>query len=283
MRRYRSAVMFFLLVAVCPAHVRAADRDDAWIRENEIEAVMADMLSSCVVFLKNDTNDKYITGTVFKTSGTVVLTNYHILRGTRDEVYAYFNTASNTVERFRCELLKADPGLDLALFRVTLQGKTTEQLVAGGFVTNGGPQVQMPSTNRYLSPESFADDADIRRGYRIAFLGFPLNYGLTVEKDTHHLLKRPVFRTGTIASENLDGEFLVAAMVSNGNSGSPVFVRAVYKSGNATSLGYKLIGVIKEFQHDTIAATFDGKTAEIPHNTGLGIVIPIGVIKEFIK
>ncbi|MHB9156148.1 MAG: S1 family peptidase [Endomicrobiales bacterium] len=278
------AVFFWaVLRGPVPCGAQGAEVSDVWIRESEVEAVMADMLSAAVVFLKNDTNGKYITGTLLKSSGTVVLTNYHVLGSSGDAVFAYLNSAENKVERFRCELLKGDRLLDLALFRITPEGKTPQELVSGGFVSRGTSTVSMPVTNRYLSPESFADDTDIKRGYRIAFLGFPLNYGLSIEKETQKLIKRPVFRTGNIASEAFEGEFLIGAMASNGNSGSPVFVRALYRGSAGVSLGYKLIGIIKEYQHDTIKGSLDGKkTVAIPHNTGLGIVIPIGVIREFI-
>lgn len=257
-QRGRRVLVLAAFISFWTAPAFAAEADTYWLRESESEAALADALSSCVVFLKNDTSGAYITGTLLKTTDTFVLTNYHFLDGEKDEVYAYVNVSSSATERVPCIFVKGDRRLDLALFR---------------------PAAGLPSANSSLSPGSFADDRDIRRGYRVAFLGFPLNYGLEVEKDTHRLIKRPVFRTGTIASENLDGEFLIGAMVSNGNSGSPVFVRSV----NKNTPGYTLIGIIKEYQHDTIKVDLNGKETEIPHNTGLGIVIPIGVIKEFVR
>jgi S1-C subfamily serine protease len=271
-------------LAVLPVPSPAQSAADLWMKEGQIEADMAEMLSTTVVYVRDDTSSHYITGLLLKTTTTVVLTNYHLLASTQDAVYAYLNTIDNRVERFRCEYLKGDAALDLAVFRITLQDKSVRELLSDGFVQKSTGAVEMPYTNRYLSAAAFAGDAEIRRGYRVAFLGFPMGYGLVEDGAAQGLVKSPVFRSGHVASEIFNGEFLIDAMVSNGNSGSPVFVRSVYAGSGGTVPGYRFAGLMKEFQRDTITVYSKGKKAgQVPHNAGLGIVIPAGVVREFLK
>jgi len=266
-----------------------------WVEENEIEARLVDDISRCVVYLNDDTHDKYITGTLILSSGPVIVTNYHLLISSTDTVRVYLNTRNNTAEAFPCTFLKGDRENDLAAFRVQVSGKTRAQLTDGGFWNERESHFQLPSTNNCLLPVHFARPADIRRGCRIAFLGFPLNYGISVEPVTGNLVKKPIFRSGVIASEVSGNEFLIDAMVSNGNSASPVFVRtgATRRSNNSAKKAvegdgfepaYRLIGIMKEFQHDSIKIHGgDGSIQAIPHNAGIGVVIPVNVIKEFLS
>lgn len=250
----------------------AADEGD------RAEALAAEQLSRCVVYLENDANGAYITGTLLYPDGTTIVTNYHVLSASTDPVHVYLNTADNGVERFACTFLKGDPQRDIAVFRLSFGGKNRPQLSAEGFAEDNSGSVTLPYTNRYLTAGLFASPEEIRRGYRVAFLGFPLSYGMPVEGRTKRVVKSPVYRTGTVASEAFNGEFLIDAMVSNGNSGSPVFVR----SGRGRR--YAFVGIIKEFQRDTIRVKMDdGKTADVPHNAGLGVVIPVGVIEVFLR
>jgi S1-C subfamily serine protease len=262
----------------------AAAEPSPWLDEDATEAALADTLSASVVYLENDSNEKYITGTLVYSSSTLVLTNYHFLSSSTDVVHVSLNTAANTIEKFRCVFVKGDRKHDLAAFRIILDEKQLSELVAGGFVSRDTHRLTLPYTNRYLTRSSFARPSSVRRGCTIVFLGFPLNYGITVEKATRKLIKKPVFRSGKIASEVFNDEFLIDAMVSNGNSGSPVFIRSVTSRRGASHPCYKLIGIMKEFQHDTVTVDLeaDGRV-NIPHNAGLGIVIPVDIIETFIR
>lgn len=227
--------------------------------EDSENVTLAETLSPYVVLIENTANAKYCTGTLFSSSGTIVLTNYHILDSSGDAVNAYLSDAGGKAARYPCRFIKGDAQKDMAVFAV----ECSSGLLQKGF-----------------SLDVCAGDREITRGIRIVFLGFPLYYGMTFNSVTHRTLEYPVFRTGTIASEIDHQEFLIDAMVSNGNSGSPVFIHIVEGKGH---LSYRLVGIIKQYQHDTILFK-DGAGAwnRVPHNTGLGVVIPAEEVKRFL-
>jgi S1-C subfamily serine protease len=259
----------------------AGGGDDFRADENEIEASLAEAMSLCVVYLDDTTSNKYITGTLLYSAGPVIVTNYHILSSSTDTVRAYLSTPDNRIEKFCCTFIKGDRLKDIAVFRVQVPDKYGDRLIVkfGETVSKGG----VSAANRCLTADYYADPALIRRGYRVVFLGFPLNYGLAYDEHAGQLIKQPVFRSGRIATEIINGEFLIDAMVSNGNSGSPVFVRTGGREAPARSPAYLLIGIIKEYQHDSIKMHLEGRVVEIPHNTGLGVVIPVDEVKRFLN
>jgi S1-C subfamily serine protease len=174
----------------------------------------------------------------------------------------YLNTAGGSASAFACRLVKGDRMRDLAAFRIGAAA--------------------LPPGNDCLPRARFAGPGAVHRGRRILFLGFPLNYGMQADPEGGGLRKLPIARTGIIASEPGVDEFLIDAMVSNGNSGSPVFVRA--GKGRRAAPGYRLAGIMKEFQHDTIPLRRDdGSARKIPHNTGLAAVIPADAIAAFLE
>ncbi len=107
-----------------------------------------------------------------------------------------------------------------------------------------------------------------------------MGYGINYNEKRQETIKAPILKNGIIASEVFKNEFIVDAMVNNGNSGSPVFMQSNKKS----ILGYVFTGIVKQFQHDSIKVKLNGSQKEkIPHNSGMGIVVPSQVIADFIK
>lgn len=133
-------------------------------------------------------------------------------------------------------------------------------------------------------------------------MGFPLNQGLVTKKIPRVLKtpnghkeillppivrliqKTPVAGYGRIASESVGGFFLIDAMVNQGNSGSPVFVRKGVREKTGPRCDYDFIGIIKGYKSDNIVfRSEDGHTMAVPHNSGLVIVISIEAIRKFIN
>jgi S1-C subfamily serine protease len=114
----------------------------------------------------------------------------------------------------------------------------------------------------------FGDDAWIVEGRGTLVIGYPL--GLGVEQDKNH----PVIRLGMIAQKPEGKTFLLDAMASHGNSGSPVFV--------LTEVGTKLVGMITAHRADAISLlTENGQlAASLPYNSGLASAIKATVILE---
>jgi len=145
--------------------------------------------------------------------------------------------------------------------------------------------------------------ADDKIGRSVVFLGFPLNIGITYrekEKGKYVLyedkivkpisFKEPIFSNVIakylkISSNLLDnGSILIDAMVSHGNSGSPVFVRSGSTDGNKSISRYDWIGIVKSFRSDNIKYYSDNREEiSIPHNTGIGEVISIDTIRLFLN
>jgi S1-C subfamily serine protease len=217
-------------------------------------------LSRCVVLLENSVNEKYITGVLVDGAAPRILTNYHILSSSADTISAYVNAADGTIEKCPCRFIKGDPLRDMALFSLSLP--------------------RLPSTNAGVDTRAAGGRPAIRRGREVLFLGFPLYYGIMTEPGSGKRIKRPVCRKGMIASEISDGEYMIDAMVNNGNSGSPVFVLIPARQGAAAR--YVFAGLIKEYQHDQIPCSINGTMIKVPHNAGLGIVIPVDVIADFV-
>jgi S1-C subfamily serine protease len=240
--------------------------------DDQAFADTVEALSASVILLENDSRDLYLTGTLFFSSGPVVITNYHLLEADTDTVHVFLTNESGDAEKFSAELIQGDRTLDIAAFRIV--PSRPGQIIPP--MRSGIPPAGYIAGNQCLTTASFACPGDIRRGVRVVFLGFPLHYGMDIKPGGLRLSKSPIVREGFIASVVARGEFLIDAMVSNGNSGSPVFIRS--------SKGPRIAGIIKEFQHDSIPFRSEsGTMTAIPHNAGLGAVIPIQTVAAFLE
>ncbi len=271
----------------------SASDDSFWYRDGELENWMINVINVSVVYLTNDTQGTSITGTLVSTEkkAVYVLTNYHILKSTTDEVNLYLTNEENKLNKYPCHFIKGDQKLDLALFSWSFPAKDRNLIV---------------KYNNWIAKSSYAENNMITKGKIVLFLGFPLQQGIDVQKiiqpiklqETGEIItrelrypirKNAICRYGRIASDQLSsGTFLIDAMVSHGNSGSPVFVRTGYQVSTSTSIGtissYALAGVIKGAFPDYIEYTSEtGQKIFLDQNSGLGIVISIDTIKEFLK
>lgn len=291
---------FFIILQFCTF---SFGNDTFWFRDGELETWFIERLNPCVVFIINKSNQKSITGILLKHRGSLsVLTNYHFMNKNMDEIEVYLTRKKGKLDSFKCKLIKHDPKSDLALFKILFKGETLEKLVSGGFLDIDTFKINILEQNKIIGKDTFGDSLNIKRGKNILFLGFPLQIGITyvelkrkieLKKGGHlnvqtvePIFKNAIARYGKIASKiNENGTFLIDAMVSHGNSGSPVFVRSgCVKNHEKVYMEYKLIGILKAFIQDEIQFRSDsGQLISIPHNTGLGEVISIVAIKKFIK
>lgn len=301
----KNKMIFFLLLFVLGfsgSLFAQINVDSFWYREGELENWFVEQLSRAVVLLVNNSSGNGTTGILLGTSPEklMVLTNSHLLKSSDDTVYVSLCTKDNRINFFKCNLIKRNTDYDLSVFKVTIEGQDIPGLILNGFVSTTTLRTEIPDTNAYLSTKDLSDILNIKRGNEIIFLGFPLNLG--IEEYTEYLgktktpngeecdvfnkyrLKKPVFRSGKIASEIYQGNFLIDAMVSHGNSGSPVFVRTGHTDVNGVTSDYKFVGILKRFVSDNIDFRSDaGQVLSLPHNTGLGEVVSIEIIKEFLK
>lgn len=253
--------------------------DMMWTGAGETDAAWIEALSSCVVYVNDDSSGKYITGTLFYSSGPVVITNYHVLSSSTDTLRVYLSTGRGA-KTFPGTVVKSDQRNDLAAIRINRRGPAIERLVTGKIAPG---KSMMVTDSHYIAEDDFVDASLLRRGYPVIFLGFPLNYGLSSGGRDRALVMEPVARRGIIASGVDNDEFLVDAMFSNGNSGSPVFVRTGRQKGERYYPEYRLAGIVKQYQRDVIKVRWDGVQHELPHNAGLGIIVPVAVIRDFLK
>jgi putative serine protease PepD len=128
------------------------------------------------------------TGVVITSDGEI-LTNSHVIEDS-DEVFVLFG---DTIDPIPAEVMAADPGNDLALLKVDLDG---------------------------LVPAVFADPESISIGDEVVAVGFALDLdgGPTVTRGIVSALNR------TIANSDgaLDGLIQTDAAISSGNSGGPL-------------------------------------------------------------
>ena len=128
------------------------------------------------------------TGVVITADGEI-LTNSHVVEGS-DDVSVLFG---DSIDPIPAEVLAADPGNDLALLKVDLDG---------------------------LTPAVFADPESISIGDEVVAVGFALDLdgGPTVTRGIVSALNR------TIANSDgaLDGLIQTDAAISSGNSGGPL-------------------------------------------------------------
>ena len=128
------------------------------------------------------------TGVVITSDGEI-LTNSHVIEDS-DEVFVLFG---DSIDPIPAEVMAADPGNDLALLKVDLDG---------------------------LTPAVFADPESISIGDEVVAVGFALDLdgGPTVTRGIVSALNR------TIANSDgaLDGLIQTDAAISSGNSGGPL-------------------------------------------------------------
>ncbi|MEN9803840.1 MAG: hypothetical protein RIS41_687 [Actinomycetota bacterium] len=128
------------------------------------------------------------TGVVITSDGEI-LTNSHVIEES-DEVFVLFG---DSIDPIPAEVMAADPGNDLALLKVDLDG---------------------------LTPAVFADPESISIGDEVVAVGFALDLdgGPTVTRGIVSALNR------TIANSDgaLDGLIQTDAAISSGNSGGPL-------------------------------------------------------------
>lgn len=128
------------------------------------------------------------TGVVITTDGEI-LTNSHVIEDS-DDVFVLFG---DSIDPIPADVLAADPGNDLALLKVDLDG---------------------------LAPAVFADPESISIGDEVVAVGFALDLdgGPTVTRGIVSALNR------TIANSDgaLDGLIQTDAAISSGNSGGPL-------------------------------------------------------------
>ena len=106
-------------------------------------------------------------------------------------------------------------------------------------------------------------DTKIMEGMNVFYTGYPLGLG-GMEYTSY-----PLTRKGIISQAMPDNKyFIIDALSSHGNSGSPVL--------GATKDGWKIIGILQ-------GAYNDYDTEGKPHNSGLSVVISGSVIIDYIN
>lgn len=157
-------------------------------------AAVVERISPSVVTVVASSNGNFgsgrSTGTgVVITSDGEILTNSHVIEDS-DEVFVLFG---DSIDPIPAEVMAADPGNDLALLKVDLDG---------------------------LAPAVFADPESISIGDEVVAVGFALDLdgGPTVTRGIVSALNR------TIANSDgaLDGLIQTDAAISSGNSGGPL-------------------------------------------------------------
>ncbi len=114
----------------------------------------------------------------------------------------------------------------------------------------------------FLGLNVFENIADIENGDDVCYLGYP--FGLGAKQGSN-----PVFRKGMVAHKEKAGKyFYIDAVVTNGNSGGPVF--KLEDDGEA-----KLVGIISGFPY----APLKGGA----FHSGLGQVFSVDCINDILK
>jgi S1-C subfamily serine protease len=125
--------------------------------------------------------------------------------------------------------------------------------------------------NREVSILLFGDETSVVEGRGALVIGYPL--GLGTEGDKNH----PIVRLGMVAQQTEGSRFLMDAVASHGNSGSPVF--------SLRPNGTTLLGMITSQAADAITLLDErGQlAAKLPYNSGLASAIKASVILDAIK
>jgi S1-C subfamily serine protease len=289
--------------------------DNFWDRDGAITEDLIEKVERSVIVVDNATANRRLTGVLlFSGSEKYAITNSHLLNADSDEVIIYLTTKDGVQEKFQGNLVVKDTTTDVAILDISLAGKTTEELKSLGFdLIYDRPSLdiktahlyRLPDGDKFVVEENFADQSILRRGREVIFLGFPLNEGakerkvpvigktnsgqtVQVAEMSELVQKSPIARFGRIASKMENGQFLIDAMVSHGSSGSPVFVRTSFTSKedgrDKIDLQYKFAGIISRFRSDNISfQSEEGDVMNIPHNSGLGLVVSVTHIAEMLQ
>jgi len=131
-----------------------------------------------------------------------------------------------------------------------------------------------------IGHDLFASISEIDEGEDLLYLGFPLGH---VQADK----VRPIVRSGTVALVLPNGNYLMDASVSTGNSGSPVFTKPSAINWRTRTLGEvvpaKLIGMVTSFlpiQDVAYSAQTSGPRVVFEENSGLSTVVGCKFLDE---
>lgn len=266
--------ILFLLFSTQPSQVLFADRA-FWREEGIIEDWAINAICPAVPYVVNEANGSSLSGILIrsKKGPMVLLTNSHFINDIEREkqsIVAYMMVNDKLI-RWKCKFENIDRSSDLAMFTFSYEENDT----------TFRESVEWAEANNYglcISSTTAGDHNSITRGRNILFLGFPLGFGIDRKKE-------PIARYGHISSRpDSDGMFLIDAMVNNGNSGSPVFVRDGEDSNGMIICSYRFVGIIKGYIPAYVEyKSNNGDSIKLPHNSGLGIVIGINKINIFME
>lgn len=284
--------LFFLLISTgflfqpqtCYSH------NQYWTGEDDYKTWFYKQFRRAVIPLRNTSaENRFITGVLIGIDKSpYVLTNSHFVESQSDTVEAFINSKQDQLIPFETHLIRDNQNLDLALFRVgnpklqNYDGSVDQKMKINllrrlGFISKlndtGDLKAIIPDSNQFLTMSDIRSDSIVLPGKTISFVGFPLGEGLSQGR------KNPIYRSGMVASPVQDHHYLIDAMVSHGNSGSPVFIRV----SNQNKFGLRMAGLLKGFKSDAISFySQNGDTLKLPHNSGLGVVISPTAIRNFL-
>jgi len=217
--------------------------------------------------------NKYGSGFLFDTAranGIRLITNKHILIDdktgqTSDKVKVKINVANiKQPVLVDCSIAGLHQEYDIAV--LTLGGVITEDKnIPTQTIEIQGREVKyIKMESQPVSDNFFVKSNDeVEEGMAIFYIGYPLGLGGMEYKCF------PLTREGSVSQVMPDNNyFIIDALSSHGNSGSPVL--------GLTKNGWKIIGILQGNYND-----FD--TEGKPDNAGLSIVISGTVINDFIN
>ncbi|MBI4242852.1 MAG: hypothetical protein HY606_02075 [Planctomycetes bacterium] len=218
--------------------------------------------SVCLIGIGGDEEDKveFVWGNVVATSTTLDLAAI-----TMNSVYKELKSELEKINYF----LKSQPDSSSPDLRELFDKYKVDELIYSSTNrTRKTDALLNVGINFNLTDINIGDASMTKVGKQTTFLGFPLRIG--------QWQRDPVARSGIVARELASGDFFIDAMVSHGNSGSPVFVFGAAKEDN--TIAPYLVGIAKAFRSDYVGEFSTGPY----HNAGLGYVIGIKNIMDFI-
>lgn len=289
LRFLRASFLILILTGLCASPVLS--HGEFWKEEDDYKVWFYRQFKRTIVPVQNISTGELLTGVLIASDSTpIILTNAHFIENESDTLQAKINSDLKSLVSMRVSPIRISRGLDLASLGFVapkiehqknpfLEHRRKRLLQKLGFLkqTKGDPgelELGIPDSNTFLPVSSLHSDTQISPGQSILFIGFPLGAGLSSSE------KEPIYRAGMIASSVQGNHFLVDAMVSHGNSGSPIFVRV----RNGSNVGLRMGGLLVGFKADQISFHAEnGSKLELPHNSGLGIAVSPTAIKSFVK
>jgi hypothetical protein len=306
--RLLAAIFFFAL-----STRSAASAQDSWLRDDDANVDLISKISPSVMWVYDTATQATGSGVMVNfpipnksEAKSLLVTNFHVIHDPDDVIVIWFFGSEGKLVRNGARYWYGDKASDIALLET---GPLSQNGKADLSATTKKPgPLTVLDTNIAVSSPSIGAIDDIKRGKSAIFLGFPLNIGVnysigaTTEsfqsssgKTVTTLVplpaqKVPVIKFGKIAYEgDGSGWFLIDAMNNSGNSGSPVFVKSQFGSGE---IGYKLVGIINSYRTEAAPVAVsngtdttvipslelrlaDGRTATIQQNSGLAQVLSI--------